>query len=55
MGRSLKKIKSGYIEQGTEYDELIKVKGQWFIKKRSITADSGLSGDWPTYKPRSFR
>jgi ketosteroid isomerase-like protein len=43
------------LEQGTEYDELIKVKGQWFIKKRYITADSGLSGDWPTYKPRSFR
>jgi hypothetical protein len=43
------------LEQGTEYDELIKVKGQWFINKRYITADSGLSGDWPTYKPRSFR
>jgi ketosteroid isomerase-like protein len=43
------------LEQGTEYDELIKVKGQWFIKKRYITADSGLSGNWPTYKPRSFR
>jgi hypothetical protein len=44
------------LEQGTEYDELIKVNGQWFIKKRYITADSGLSsGDWPNYKPRSFR
>ena len=44
------------LEQGTEYDELVKVKGQWFIKKRYITADSGLSsGDWPNYKPRSFR
>ncbi len=44
------------LEQGTEYDELVKVKGQWFIKKRYITADSGLSsGDWPDYKPRSFR
>ena len=44
------------LEQGTEYDELVKVKGQWFIKKRFITADSGLSsGDWPNYKPRSFR
>ena len=43
------------LEQGTEYDELIKVNGKWFIKKRYITADSGLSGDWPNYKPRSFR
>jgi hypothetical protein len=44
------------LEQGTEYDELVKVKGQWFIKKRYITADSGLSaGNWPNYKPRSFR
>ncbi|MBN1906668.1 MAG: nuclear transport factor 2 family protein [Deltaproteobacteria bacterium] len=44
------------LEQGTEFDELIKVKGQWFIKKRYITAESGLStGDWPNYKPRSFR
>lgn len=44
------------LEQGTEYDELVKVKGQWFIKKRFITADSGLSsGDWPNYKPRNFR
>jgi ketosteroid isomerase-like protein len=44
------------LEQGTEYDELVKVNDQWFIKKRYITADSGLSsGDWPNYKPRSFR
>jgi ketosteroid isomerase-like protein len=43
------------LEQGTEYDELFKVKGKWLIKKRFITADSGLSGDWPAYKPRSFR
>jgi hypothetical protein len=44
------------LEQGTEFDELVKVKGQWFIKKRYITADSGLSaGNWPNYKPRSFR
>ena len=45
-----------FLEQGTEYDELVKVKGQWFITKRYITADSGLgTGDWPNYKPRSFR
>lgn len=44
------------LEQGTEFDELVKVNDQWFIKKRYITADSGLSaGNWPNYKPRSFR
>ena len=44
------------LEQGTEFDELVKVNGKWLIKKRYITADSGLStGDWPNYKPRSFR
>lgn len=44
------------LEQGTEYDELVKVNGQWFITKRYITADSGLgTGEWPNYKPRSFR
>jgi hypothetical protein len=44
------------LEQGTEYDELVKVNGKWLIKKRYITADSGLSaGNWPNSKPRSFR
>lgn len=44
------------LEQGTEFDELVKVNGKWLIKKRYITADSGLStGDWPNYKARSFR
>ncbi len=44
------------LEQGTEYDELVKINGKWFITKRFITADSGLgTGDWPNYKPRNFR
>lgn len=43
-------------EQGREYDELVKVNGRWYIKKRFITADSGLPAMWEkTYKPRSFR
>jgi ketosteroid isomerase-like protein len=44
------------LEQGNEYDELVKVDGRWFIKKRYITADSGVGPMWEkTYKPRSFR
>jgi ketosteroid isomerase-like protein len=43
-------------EQGREYDELVKRDGRWYIKKRYITADSGLSGMWEdTYKPRAYR
>ena len=30
-------------EQGREYDELVKVKGRWFFKKRLITSDAGLT------------
>jgi ketosteroid isomerase-like protein len=44
------------LEQGNEYDELVKVDGRWYIKKRYITADSGVGPMWEkTYKPRSFR
>jgi len=44
------------LEQGREYDELVKRNGRWYIKKRYITADSGLSGIWEdTYKPREYR
>jgi len=44
------------LEQGREYDELVKLDGRWYIKKRYITADSGLSGMWEdTYKPREYR
>jgi ketosteroid isomerase-like protein len=43
-------------EQGREYDEFVKREGRWYIKKRYITADSGLSGMWEdTYKPREHR
>ncbi|HSW37986.1 MAG TPA: nuclear transport factor 2 family protein [Acidobacteriota bacterium] len=41
------------LEQGREYTELVKLKGRWFIKKRYITADSGMPALWDsTYKPR---
>jgi ketosteroid isomerase-like protein len=44
------------VEQGREYTELVKRAGRWFIKKRYITADSGLPAIWEkTYKPREHR
>lgn len=43
-------------EQGREYDELVKIKGRWYIKKRYITSDSGLPPMFEkNYKPRTFR
>jgi ketosteroid isomerase-like protein len=45
-----------FLEQGREYDELVKRNGRWYIKKRYITADSGLPAMWEdTYKPREHR
>jgi hypothetical protein len=45
-----------FLEQGREYDELVKIDGRWLIQKRYITSDSGLTEMWEkTYKPRSFR
>ena len=45
-----------FLEQGREYDELVKIDDSWFIQKRYITSDSGLTEMWEeTYKPRSFR
>jgi ketosteroid isomerase-like protein len=45
-----------FLEQGREYDELVKLDGRWYIKKRYITADSGLPAMWEdTYKPRKHR
>lgn len=45
-----------FLEQGREYDELVKRDGRWYIKKRYITADSGLPAIWEdTYKPREHR
>ena len=44
------------IEQGREYDELEKIDGRWYFKKRYITADSGLPESFQdNYKPRKFR
>jgi len=45
-----------FTEQGREYDELVKMDDHWYIQKRYITSDSGLTEMWEgTYKPRSFR
>ena len=45
-----------FLEQGREYDELVKRDGRWYIKKRYITADSALPEMWAeTYKPRKHR
>jgi ketosteroid isomerase-like protein len=45
-----------FLEQGREYDELVKRDGRWCIKKRYITADSGLPAMWEdTYKPREHK
>jgi uncharacterized protein (TIGR02246 family) len=44
------------LEQGREYSELVKLDGKWFIRKRYITADSGMPDIWDkTYKPREFK
>ncbi len=44
------------LEQGREYDELVKLNGRWYIKNRYVTADSGLPAMWEdTYKPRKDR
>jgi ketosteroid isomerase-like protein len=45
-----------FLEQGREYDELVKIEDHWYIQHRYITSDSGLTEMWEkTYKPRSFR
>ena len=44
-----------FLEQGREFDELVKIKGRWYIKNRYITADSGAEMWMSTYKPRTFR
>ena len=45
-----------FLEQGREFDELVKKDGRWYIKKRYVTADSGITEMWEkTYKPRTFR
>jgi hypothetical protein len=42
-----------FAEQGKEHDDLVKVKGQWMIKKRIITSTGGLAPFFQaTYKDR---
>jgi ketosteroid isomerase-like protein len=41
------------LEQGREYDQLVKRDGKWLIKKRVVIADSGLPERYAaTYTPR---
>jgi len=43
-------------EEGREYTELRKVKGQWLISRRFISSDSGLPDKFDsTWKPREHR
>ena len=42
-----------FAEQGKEHDDLVKVNGQWLIKKRIITSTGGLAPFFQaTYKDR---
>ena len=42
------------LEQGREYDLLVRQDGQWRIKKRVVIADSGLPERYmATYQPRT--
>lgn len=42
-----------FAEQGKEHDELVKVKGQWMMKKRVITSIGGLAPFYQaTFKDR---
>ena len=41
-----------FVEQGREYDRLVKKDGKWLIAKRVVIADSGLPASFKdTYKP----
>jgi len=41
------------LEQGREYNELVKRNNRWYIQHRVITADSGMPASYDsTYKPR---
>jgi len=39
------------VEQGREHDELVKLKGQWLLRKRVITSDGGL----PDFYAKTYR
>jgi len=42
-----------FVEQGREYDRLVKQDGKWLIAKRVVVADSGLPASFKdTYTPR---
>ena len=42
-----------FVEQGREHDELVKLKGRWYFKRRVITSDAGLPPMYEkTYKQR---
>ena len=42
-----------FVEQGREYDRLVKRNGKWLIAKRVVIADSGLPASFKdTYTPR---
>ena len=42
-----------FVEQGREYDRLVKKDGQWLIAKRVVIADSGLPASFKdTYQQR---
>ncbi|WAT17515.1 nuclear transport factor 2 family protein [Aurantiacibacter sp. MUD11] len=42
------------LEQGREFDRLVKVDGEWKFSHRVVIADSGLpEGQYPEYSPRS--
>ena len=42
-----------FVEQGREYDRLVKKGGKWLIAKRVVIADSGLPASFKdTYTPR---
>jgi ketosteroid isomerase-like protein len=42
-----------FVEQGREYDRLVKKDGKWLIAKRVVVADSGLPDSFKdTYTPR---
>ena len=42
-----------FVEQGREYDRLVKQDGRWLIEKRVVVADSGLPESMAaTYDPR---
>jgi hypothetical protein len=42
-----------FVEQGREYDRLVRRDGRWLIEKRAVIADSGMPDMFDaTYQPR---